>query len=122
MDIIRPTRAVVLAAGFGARLLPLSRDLPKPLMPLWGRALLDRALDLLAGWGVRDVLINLHHGADEIRRHVRAAPRGSSTRSRSGCSTPMWPPRSIRGRCCVIFSGIVRWPRSGSCRTGGRAR
>jgi len=55
-------------------MLPLSRDLPKPLMPLWGRPLLDRALALLAGWGVRDVLINLHHGAAAIRRHVRATP------------------------------------------------
>ncbi|MCX6997711.1 MAG: sugar phosphate nucleotidyltransferase [Kiritimatiellaeota bacterium] len=74
MNIIRPTRAVLLAAGLGTRMRPLSRDLPKPLMPLWGRTLLDRALDRLARWGVRDVLINLHHGADEIRRHVAATP------------------------------------------------
>ena len=65
---------MVLAAGFGTRMLPLSRDLPKPLMPLWGRALLDRALDLLTGWGVREVLINLHHGAEDIRRHLAATP------------------------------------------------
>ena len=75
MKIYRPSKAVLLAAGFGTRLLPLTREVPKPLLPLWGRALLDRALDLLAGFGVREVLINLHHGADAIRAHLAAQPR-----------------------------------------------
>ena len=63
---------MLLAAGFGTRLLPLTREVPKPLLPLWGRTLLDRALDTLAGFGVREVLINLHHGADAIRAHLEA--------------------------------------------------
>ena len=66
---------MLLAAGFGTRLLPLTREVPKPLLPLWGRTLLDRALDVLAGFGVREVLINLHHGADAIRAHLAAHPR-----------------------------------------------
>ncbi len=66
---------MLLAAGFGTRLLPLTREVPKPLLPLWGRTLLDRALDLLAGFGVREVLINLHHGADAIRAHLAKQPR-----------------------------------------------
>ncbi len=51
---------------------PLSGVLPKPLLPLWGRPALFRALDLLRAWGVREALINLHHGADRI---FDAAPR-----------------------------------------------
>jgi NDP-sugar pyrophosphorylase family protein/tRNA A-37 threonylcarbamoyl transferase component Bud32 len=75
VKIVRPTKAVLLAAGFGTRLLPLTRELPKPLLPLWGRTLLDRALDTLAGFGVREVLINLHHGANAIREHLQLNPR-----------------------------------------------
>jgi NDP-sugar pyrophosphorylase family protein/aminoglycoside/choline kinase family phosphotransferase len=66
MRMIRPTKAVVLAAGFGTRMLPLSRDLPKPLMPLWGVPILERILNLLKRWGVKEVVINLHHNPDEI--------------------------------------------------------
>ena len=47
-------------------MLPLSRDLPKPLMPLWGTPILERVLNLLKRWGVREVIINLHHQPDEI--------------------------------------------------------
>ena len=66
MRSARPTKAVVLAAGFGTRMLPLSRDLPKPLMPLWGVPILDRVLRLLKRWGVKQAVINLHHNPDEI--------------------------------------------------------
>lgn len=66
MRLIRPTKAVVLAAGFGTRMLPLSRDLPKPLMPLWGIPILERILHLLKRWDVKEVMINLHHNPDEI--------------------------------------------------------
>ena len=68
MKTARPTKAFVLAAGFGTRMLPLSRDLPKPLMPLWGRPILERILNLLRSWGVKEVVINLHHNPDEIFR------------------------------------------------------
>lgn len=64
------TKAVILAAGFGTRLLPLTRVVPKPLLPLGGVPMLDRALAMVKSWGVRDVVINLHHGADTMLRHV----------------------------------------------------
>ncbi|OGV47352.1 MAG: hypothetical protein A2X46_00200 [Lentisphaerae bacterium GWF2_57_35] len=57
---------MVLAAGFGTRLLPLTRETPKPLMPLWGRPLLDHLLRMLRIWGVEEVLINLHHRPDVL--------------------------------------------------------
>lgn len=68
----RPTKAFVLAAGFGTRLLPLTRIVPKPLLPLWGVPMLDRALDMVRSWGVREVVVNVHHGANAIVRHLVA--------------------------------------------------
>jgi NDP-sugar pyrophosphorylase family protein/aminoglycoside/choline kinase family phosphotransferase len=67
----RPSKALLLAAGFGTRLRPLTDGLPKPLLPLWNRPLIDHMLDLLAGWGVRDVLVNLHHAADALLAHLK---------------------------------------------------
>ncbi len=72
-----PRKAVVLAAGFGERMRPLSRIVPKPLLPVWGRPAVLRALDRLADWGVREVLVNLHYGADAVFDAVRrGAPAG----------------------------------------------
>jgi aminoglycoside/choline kinase family phosphotransferase/dTDP-glucose pyrophosphorylase len=65
-----PRKALILAAGFGTRLLPLTRVVPKPLLPLGGIPMLDRALAMVKSWGVRDVVINLHHGADKLLRHI----------------------------------------------------
>ncbi len=72
-----PRRALVLAAGFGSRLDPLTRLVPKPAVPLWGESLVARVLRHLDAWGVRNVVVNLHHAADETRRAVeRARPAG----------------------------------------------
>ncbi len=56
-----PTKAVVLAAGLGNRLRPMTLATPKPLMPIWNRSFLDHTLDRLASWGVKAVMINTHH-------------------------------------------------------------
>lgn len=69
-----PRKAVILAAGFGTRLLPLTRVVPKPLLPLGGIPMIDRALGLVRSWGVRDVVVNVHHGADALVRHLVARP------------------------------------------------
>jgi len=74
VKIPRPTKAFVLAAGYGTRMLPLSRDLPKPLMPIWGRPILEHVLRLLRRWGVRDVLINIHHQPGDLLNFVRGNP------------------------------------------------
>jgi NDP-sugar pyrophosphorylase family protein/aminoglycoside/choline kinase family phosphotransferase len=70
-----PRKALVLAAGYGTRMLPLTNVVPKPLMPLWNRTLLDHNLDLLASWGVTDVLVNTHHLAKRVEQHVQNHPR-----------------------------------------------
>jgi mannose-1-phosphate guanylyltransferase len=61
-------RALVLAAGLGTRLRPLTDDLPKPLLPVLGQPLLGLTLRRLAAAGCEAAAINLHHGAGRIRR------------------------------------------------------
>ncbi len=69
-----PRKAVVLCAGLGTRLRPLTAFCPKPLLPLWGEPLLDYTLDLLARWGVQAAYLNLHHAPARLRAY--AAARG----------------------------------------------
>ncbi len=63
-------RAMVLAAGLGTRMRPLTDDRPKPLLPLAGRTLLDHALDRLAESGVQRAVVNAHWHADQIAAAV----------------------------------------------------
>ncbi len=67
----RPHKALLLAAGFGTRMQPFSRDLPKPLMPVWGEPCIEHVIALLRDWGVKDVLINVHHAPDAILTYFR---------------------------------------------------
>jgi MurNAc alpha-1-phosphate uridylyltransferase len=64
------SRAILLAAGLGTRMRPLTDTTPKPLLMLGGRALLDHALDRLAASGVREVVVNAHWHADQIAAHL----------------------------------------------------
>jgi NDP-sugar pyrophosphorylase family protein len=66
----RDVDAVVLAAGFGKRLRPLTDERPKALVPLFGVPLLDHALARLAALRPRRVAVNLHHLPDAVARHV----------------------------------------------------
>lgn len=66
---------VVLAAGAGARLAPLTRDIPKPLMPVLDRPLLEHQIKRLEAAGVDQICVNLHHHAAKIARRLeRIAP------------------------------------------------
>jgi N-acetyl-alpha-D-muramate 1-phosphate uridylyltransferase len=67
-----PKRAMVLAAGFGTRMRPLTENTPKPLVAVGGRALLDHVLDRLAAVGVETAVVNVHHFADQIEQHLKA--------------------------------------------------
>lgn len=60
-------RAMILAAGKGTRLRPLTDTVPKPLIEVAGRPMIAFALDLVRAAGIRDVVINLHHLGDQIR-------------------------------------------------------
>jgi MurNAc alpha-1-phosphate uridylyltransferase len=67
---------MVLAAGLGRRMRPLTATRPKPLVEVAGRALLDRALDTLKAGGVAHVVVNVHYMADRIEAHLAARPTG----------------------------------------------
>ena len=72
-----PRTAMVLAAGLGERMRPLTERMPKPLVPVAGKPLLDHVLDRLAAAGVERAVVNVHYLADQIERHVasRQAPQ-----------------------------------------------
>src|SRR3954447_24527856 len=73
----RPLKAMVLAAGLGVRMRPLTDQMPKPVVQVAGRPLLDHVLDKLAEAGVREAVVNVHYLPDQIIDHVasRTAPR-----------------------------------------------
>ena len=66
-------KAMVLAAGLGTRLRPLSNDRPKALVEVGGRTLLEITLTRLREFGIQDVIINAHHYADMVMASVKAA-------------------------------------------------
>ncbi len=70
-----PRRAMLLAAGFGERMRPLTLATPKPLLQVGGRALIDWHLTALARAGVREVVINLSWLGAQIRAHVADGAR-----------------------------------------------
>jgi MurNAc alpha-1-phosphate uridylyltransferase len=74
---VTPRRAMVLAAGLGTRMRPLTDTMPKPLVQVAGKPLVDHVLDRLAEAGVEQAVVNVHHFADQLMRHLatRARPR-----------------------------------------------
>ncbi len=68
-------QAMVLAAGLGTRLRPITDSLPKPLVRVAGKPMIDYALDALADAGVRRAVVNVHHFADQMEAHLKAYPR-----------------------------------------------
>jgi MurNAc alpha-1-phosphate uridylyltransferase len=66
-----PEVAMVFAAGFGKRMLPITKTLPKPLVKIGGKTMLDHALDQLAAVGVKKAVVNSHHLAETLEKHLQ---------------------------------------------------
>lgn len=71
-----PDTAVILAAGLGKRMRPLTATRPKPLVEVAGRALLDHSLDRLRAAGVRRAVVNVHYMADALEAHLNNRVEG----------------------------------------------
>ena len=74
---VKPNKAMILAAGLGVRMRPLTDRMPKPLVRVAGGALLDHVLDKLGDAGVHEAVVNVHYLPDQIIDHVatRTRPR-----------------------------------------------
>ncbi len=69
-----PPRAMVLAAGFGTRLRPLTDTVPKPMVRVAGKPMIDTVIDRLGAIGVKEIVVNTHHLAEVIESHLKARP------------------------------------------------
>ena len=74
-------RALLLAAGFGQRLRPVTDQLPKCLVPIMGQPLLGHWFDLLGKGGIERILVNLHHLPDKVREFVQSCAHASMVES-----------------------------------------
>ncbi len=74
IDVAMPGTAMVLAAGLGKRMRPLTATRPKPLVEVAGRTLLDRALDRVEAAGIATAVVNAHYFADQIEAAVSVRP------------------------------------------------
>jgi MurNAc alpha-1-phosphate uridylyltransferase len=77
LGIAMPRRAMVLAAGLGTRLRPITQTVPKPMVKVAGKPMIDTVLDRLAASGIEEAVVNTHHLAEVLRAHLagRTRPR-----------------------------------------------
>lgn len=117
---MRRLRALVLAAGYGERLRPLTDDLPKPLLPVLGRPAIARTLDALAAAGCEAAAVNLHHLGAVVRTALGESHAGmalvySEERPRIlGTLGALGPLRRFLGAAdlVVVVNGdtLCEWP------------
>ena len=64
-------KAMILAAGYGKRLMPLTKETPKPLIKIGQKNFLERAIEILIKIGVKEIVINVHHLSDKIKEFLK---------------------------------------------------
>ena len=94
--VLRPTHAMVLAAGLGKRMRPITATTPKPLVEVAGKALIDHGLDRLRAAGVATAVINVHWLADLVEVHV------------AKCASPKIVISDERAKLLETGGGIVK--------------
>jgi MurNAc alpha-1-phosphate uridylyltransferase len=92
---------MVLAAGMGVRMRPLTDRMPKPLVAVAGKPLLDHVLDRLAEAGVDTAVVNVHYLADQIERHA-------AERAAAGRKSPRIVISDERGELLDTGGGVVK--------------
>ena len=102
--------AMLLSAGLGTRMKPLTDTRPKPLVEVGGRTLVDRVLDKLVLQGVTRAIVNVHHFADQMENHLKARTDIESTRPSSAV---MFPTMSSVKAAVTRFPS--RFSRSANC-------
>ena len=70
---LKNIKAMLFAAGLGTRLKPWTDSHPKALVPVAGKSLLQRNIEYLAGYGITNVVVNVHHFADQIINAILGA-------------------------------------------------
>jgi MurNAc alpha-1-phosphate uridylyltransferase len=76
MKAQRPTRAMIMAAGLGTRMRPLTNDRPKPMVKVAGKPLIDHAIDRLVAAGVTTIAVNVHYRAELLKEHLKRRSDG----------------------------------------------
>ncbi|WP_150531611.1 sugar phosphate nucleotidyltransferase, partial [Staphylococcus aureus] len=71
-DVAMPETAMVMAAGLGKRMRPLTVTRPKPLVEVAGKPLLDHTMDHLRDAGIKRAVVNVHYLADQVEAHLKA--------------------------------------------------
>ena len=108
-----PKSAMVLAAGLGTRMRPISDTMPKPLIEIAGRTLLDHAIDRLALIGVERVVVNVHYRAEMVMAHLagRDHPHIEISQEDALLETGGGVARALPllGECFFVVNGDVLW-------------
>ncbi|MDP9119810.1 MAG: nucleotidyltransferase family protein, partial [Acidobacteriota bacterium] len=116
---VRRLRALVLSAGLGIRLRPLTELVPKPLLPVAGAPILAHTLERLAAVGCEAVAINLHHLGEQIRGHFGTAFAGmpltfSEEPELLGTLGALFPLREFLAAADLVLlvngDSLCRWP------------
>src|SRR5437773_1139631 len=70
-------KAMILAAGFGSRLLPLTENIPKALVEVNGTPMIKNVIDKLVSFEIREIVVNIHHHADKIVKYFETSEFGA---------------------------------------------